>query len=54
MHRSGDICMEGGSSDLGRAAPADTEPGIKSVYVVARNFFLLLLNCSAWPCLAVA
>ena len=22
--------------------------------MVARNFFLLLLNCSAWPCLAVA
>ena len=29
-------------------------PGKKSLYVVARNFFLLLLNCSAWPCLAVA
>ena len=28
-------------------------PG-KSVYVVARNFILLLLNFSAWPCLAVA
>jgi len=28
-------------------------PG-KGLYVVARNFFLLLLNCSAWPCLAVA
>ena len=26
----------------------------KSGYVVARNFFLLLLNSSAWPCLAVA
>ena len=26
----------------------------KGLYVVARNFFLLLLNCSAWPCLAVA
>ena len=26
----------------------------KSWYVVARNFFLLLLNFSAWPCLAVA
>merc|ERR1739842_13568 len=25
-------------------------PG-KCLYVVARNFFLLLLNCSAWPCL---
>ena len=23
----------------------------KGVYVVARNFFRLLLNCSAWPCL---
>ena len=22
----------------------------KGLYVVARNFFLLLLNCSAWPC----
>ena len=27
---------------------------LKGLYVVARNFFLLLLNCSAWPCLAVA
>ena len=26
----------------------------KGLYVVARNFFLLLLNCSAWPCLGVA
>ena len=26
----------------------------KSWYVVARNFFLLLLNFSAWPCLAAA
>ena len=26
----------------------------KSLYVVARNFFLLLLNSSAWTCLAVA
>ena len=26
----------------------------KSWYVVARNFFLLLLNCSAWPCLGPA
>ena len=24
------------------------------LYVVAINFFLLLLNCSAWPCMAVA
>ena len=28
-------------------------PG-KCLYVVARNFFLLLLNCSAWPCLGPA
>ena len=26
----------------------------KGLYVVARNFFLLLLNCSAWPCLGPA
>ena len=26
----------------------------KGLYVVARNSFLLLLNCSAWTCLAVA
>ena len=26
----------------------------KSWYVVARNFFLFLLNCSDWPCLALA
>ena len=26
--------------------------GNKGLHVVARNFFLLLLNCSAWPCLA--
>ena len=26
----------------------------KCVYVVARNFFLLLLNCSAWTCLGPA
>ena len=26
----------------------------KSLYVVARNFFLLLLNCPAWPCLGPA
>ena len=26
----------------------------KGLYVVARNFFLLLLNCSAWPCLGLA
>ena len=25
-----------------------------SLYVVARNFFLFLLNCSAWPCLGPA
>ena len=24
------------------------------LYVVGRNFFLLLLNCSAWPCLGPA
>ena len=27
---------------------------LKGMYVVARNFFLLLLNFSAWPCLDVA
>ena len=26
----------------------------KGLYVVALNFFLLLLNCSAWPCLGPA
>ena len=26
----------------------------KSWYVVVRNFFLLLLNFSAWPCLSAA
>ena len=26
----------------------------KCSYVVARNFFQLLLNCSAWPCLGPA
>ena len=26
----------------------------KKLYVVARHFFLLLLNCSAWPCLGPA
>ena len=26
----------------------------KGLYVVARNFVLLLLNCSAWPCLGPA
>ena len=26
----------------------------KGLYVVARNVFLLLLNCSAWPCLVPA
>ena len=26
----------------------------KGLYVVARNFFLILLNFSAWTCLAVA
>ena len=26
----------------------------KGLYVVARNFFLLLLNCSDWPCLGPA
>ena len=28
--------------------------GNKCLYVVARNFFLLLLNCSACPCLGHA
>ena len=28
--------------------------GNKGLYVVAINFFLLLLNCSAWPCLGPA
>ena len=28
--------------------------GNKGLYVVARNFFLLLLDCSAWPCLGPA
>ena len=27
---------------------------LKGLYVVARNFFLLLLNFSAWPCLGPA
>ena len=27
---------------------------LKGSYVVARIFFLLLLNCSAWPCLVCA
>ena len=27
---------------------------LKGLYIVARNFFLLLLHFSAWPCLAVA
>ena len=27
---------------------------LKGLYMVARNFFLLLLNCSAWPCLGFA
>ena len=27
---------------------------LKGSYVVARIFFLLLLNCSAWPCLGPA
>ena len=26
----------------------------KGLYVVARSFFLLLLNCSTWPCLGTA
>ena len=26
---------------------------LKCLYVVARNFFLLLLTCFAWPCLAL-
>ena len=45
------------------SAPPTTRPSLaatvyrarkKGLYVVARNFFLLLLNFSAWPCLAVA
>ena len=28
--------------------------GTLYVYVVSRNFFLLLLNCSVWPCLVPA
>ena len=28
--------------------------GNKGLYVVARNFFLLLLDYSAWPCLGPA
>ena len=28
--------------------------GNKGLYVVARNFFLVLLNFSAWPCLGAA
>ena len=27
---------------------------LKGSYMVARIFFLLLLNCSAWPCLGPA
>ena len=38
--------------ETGRTGNKYRAPG-KSVYVVARNFFLLLLNCSSWPCLAV-
>ena len=42
-----------------RARPAEQSSSLyraekKSWYVVARNFFLPLLNFSAWPCLAVA
>ena len=31
-----------------------TEGGNKGLYMVERNFFLHLLNCSAWPCLGPA
>ena len=30
------------------------EPPVQSLYVVVRNCFLRLLNCSAWPCLGPA
>ena len=30
----------------------DYRGGNKGLHVVARTFFLILLNCSAWPCLA--
>ena len=36
------------------AAPALYRDLLKGLYVVAINFFLLLLNCFAWPCLANA
>ena len=35
--------------------PHDTYREVsKGLYVHARNFFLLLLKCSAWPCLGPA
>ena len=48
--------LEREQNDASSKRPVHTEPGPrnKGLYVVARNFFLLLLNCPAWPCLAVA
>ena len=46
-------------SRRGSKGPNELRPGtywvrLKGSYVVARIFFLLLLNCSAWPCLGSA
>ena len=41
------------TTDFVESAPTYRDR-LKGLYVVARNFFLLLLNFSALPCLAVA
>ena len=40
--------------DLKENAPLYYRAPKICLYVVARNFFLLLLTCSAWPCLGPA
>ena len=58
VRRCQNVTLKNGSIRLDRSFYGFTEMNYraekKSWYVVARNFFLLFLNFSAWPCLAVA
>ena len=51
------LAIEGGGGKVDGVMEARVQTyrgSLKGVYVVARIFFLLLLNCSAWPCLGPA
>ena len=48
------LLIEGRQGEGETIFPAEYRDSLKGLYVVAITFFLLLLNCSAWPSLAPA